>query len=766
MASTPDDAEMISKVTFRHRRRMVTDKLAAIGISAGGAAVIAAIILIFVFLFIVVLPMFSGTSISLLHEYPLQGQQDELLYTTLEESGELGVNVFRDGQILFFDLENGQTVEAWSAEDVGLNGIRFAQAVKGSENSLALIDHDDQFLVIKPHYRVSFNDDNQRLLIPSVEFPYGEDAVAIFADEYLLEVAEENELAYSEILAVALAGDDETLTLALQFNFADADRVLLARYEIEAGDNIENPVEAAVVSLENPQSPMILMDESAVWLYIVSENGEVTVWSIADVGNPERVTSKRVIPSDKTITVAQLLLGGSSIIIADDSAKLTQWMILRDENNQYNLSDVRHFNSYNKLSHVIPEPRRKSLVTLDENAHALFLHTTAEREVLRSQKLGDDIQSISISPRANRLYVIDNNGQVKIHEIHNEHPEVSLRALWGRVWYEGYSGPEFIWQSSSADNDFEPKFGMTPLAFGTLKAAFYAMLVATPLAIMGAIYTAYFMAPAMRALVKPGIEIMEALPTVILGFLAGLWLAPIVEESLLAILSLVLIVPLGFLLFAWLWHLLPAMIRNRITEGWYGLALVPVLIALVWLSFALAPAVETLLFAGDLQSWMLQNLGIGYDQRNSLVVGLAMGLAVIPTIFSITEDAIFSVPKHLTNGSLALGATPWQTLTRVVLLTASPGIFSAVMIGLGRAVGETMIVLMATGNTPVMDFSIFEGMRTLSANIAVELPESEVNSTHYRILFLAALVLFAVTFLFNTAAEIVRQRLRVRYGSL
>ena len=229
---------------------------------------------------------------------------------------------------------------------------------------------------------------------------------------------------------------------------------------------------------------------------------------------------------------------------------------------------------------------------------------------------------------------------------------------------------------------------------------------------------------------------------------------------------LLLVVPLGFLLFAWLWQLTPVAIRNRISEGWYGLALVPVLIFLVWLTFTIAPVMETLLFAGDLQSWMLQEFGINYDQRNSLVVGIAMGLAVIPTIFSIAEDAIFSVPRHLTNGSLALGATSWQTLTRVVLLTASPGIFSAVMIGMGRAVGETMIVLMATGNTPIMDFSVFEGMRTLSANIAVELPESEVDSTHYRILFLAALVLFGVTFIFNTVAEIIRQRLRNRYGSL
>ena len=154
------------------------------------------------------------------------------------------------------------------------------------------------------------------------------------------------------------------------------------------------------------------------------------------------------------------------------------------------------------------------------------------------------------------------------------------------------------------------------------------------------------------------------------------------------------------------------------------------------------------------------------DNIAANVVGLAMGFAVIPIIFSIAEDAVFGVPKTLSDGSLALGATPWQTLLFVILPTASPGIFSALMIGLGRAVGETMIVLMATGNTPVMDWNIFEGMRTLAANIAVEMPESEVNSTHYRILFLAALVLFLFTFVVNTVAELVRQRLREKYSSL
>ncbi|HOD33638.1 MAG TPA: ABC transporter permease subunit, partial [Holophaga sp.] len=132
---------------------------------------------------------------------------------------------------------------------------------------------------------------------------------------------------------------------------------------------------------------------------------------------------------------------------------------------------------------------------------------------------------------------------------------------------------------------------------------------------------------------------------------------------------------------------------------------------------------------------------------------------------TISEDALSSVPKALSSASLACGASPWQTAWRVVLPTASPGIFSAIMVGFGRAIGETMIVLMATGNTPVMDWSPFNGMRTLAANIAVETPEAPVHGTLYRVLFLTALLLFALTFLLNTLAELIRQHLRKRYES-
>jgi phosphate transport system permease protein len=259
---------------------------------------------------------------------------------------------------------------------------------------------------------------------------------------------------------------------------------------------------------------------------------------------------------------------------------------------------------------------------------------------------------------------------------------------------------------------------------------------------------------------------MEALPTVILGFLAGLWLAPFVDNNLAGTLVTLFLMPFSFVITAWVWHKLPQSFTNRLGSGWEAGLLLPVIILVMWVGVSLGHPIEAAFFGGDMPRWVTNELGWKYEQRNSLVVGIAMGFAVIPTIFSIAEDAVFSVPKHLTSGSLALGATHWQTLYNVVLLTASPGIFSAIMVGMGRAVGETMIVLMATGNTAVMDLSIFTGFRTLSANIGVEMPEAAVGSTHYLLLFFSALVLFVFTFFINTLAELIRQRLREKYSSI
>jgi phosphate transport system permease protein len=290
------------------------------------------------------------------------------------------------------------------------------------------------------------------------------------------------------------------------------------------------------------------------------------------------------------------------------------------------------------------------------------------------------------------------------------------------------------------------------------------MLFATPLAVLGALYTSQFVHRRIRAKVKAAVEIMAALPSVVIGFLAGLYLAGVVEKNLVGVVLMMLWLPLfgtGGLL---LWRLIPAASRRRIPPGTEILLIPPLLLAGGWLALEAGPIVETWLFGSDARQWLGATLGVTYDQRNSLVVGLAMGLAVIPIIFTISEDAFSSVPRDYTAASLALGATPWQSAVRVVLPTASPGVFSAIMVGFGRAVGETMIVLMATGNTPIIEWSIVNGFRSLSANIAVEIPEAPYGGTLYRTLFLSGALLFILTFIVNTAAEIIRSGCAKRTG--
>jgi phosphate transport system permease protein len=356
--------------------------------------------------------------------------------------------------------------------------------------------------------------------------------------------------------------------------------------------------------------------------------------------------------------------------------------------------------------------------------------------------------------------------QIAEVDISNPHPEVTPRSLFGKVWYEGYARPEWVWQSSGGSDDFEPKLSLTPLLAGTLKGTFYSLLLAIPLGVLGAMYISQLMHPAYKRYVKPMIEIMASLPSVVLGFLAGLWLAPRIERVVPALVLMAFALPLFVLAAGWLWTRLPRAFRGRFPVGTEALLFVFVLAAGIGACLRVSAGFERLAFAGDFKTWLLNATGLGFDQRNAVVVGLAMGFAVIPIIFAIAEDAFSNVPANLVAGSLALGADRWQTVTRVILPSASPGIFSGIMIGFGRAVGETMIVLMATGNTPIMDWNPFNGFRTLSANIAVEIPEAPHGGTLYRTLFLAGLLLFVMTFLINTVAEIVRQRLRERYTQL
>ena len=192
-----------------------------------------------------------------------------------------------------------------------------------------------------------------------------------------------------------------------------------------------------------------------------------------------------------------------------------------------------------------------------------------------------------------------------------------------------------------------------------------------------------------------------------------------------------------------------------------------------WSKEILKPAIEILagfpsvvigFFALVTLASMMQDM-FGFQYRlNALVGGVAMSLAVIPIVFTVAEDALTAVPRFMTEASLALGASRWQTALFVTLPAATPGVFAAVLLGFGRAFGETMIVLMATGNAALLSFGLVEPVRTMSATIGAEMAEVVFGDTHYNVLFLLGAILFLFTFMLNGIAEVfIRQRLLKRF---
>ncbi|HEX7048376.1 MAG TPA: ABC transporter permease subunit [Gammaproteobacteria bacterium] len=748
-------ADSLAATDARRRLRTLKDLVIRHGVTVGGIGVIVAIVLIFFYLLLVVLPLFEPAEMHLATDYALPTDDARTVHLSTEEQAEIAARYLANGELVFFRTADGEPV---ARENLLPGGARVSAAgisdLAGDGVVLGL--NDGRILPTRVEYAISYPD-NQRHLEPGIVYPLGSDPIVVDAQgRAIIAVSGRINDNAARFVSVLEDGDVVLTEVALETHFLSGETTI--------AEATNQSLDVRVGRNELPA--FVLMDPLQEWIYLVAESGDAAVLR-REAGEFVINERLRLVENGRRVTALRFLTGGISLLVGTDRGRILQWFPVRDDNNDYRLQQIRSFEGPDSpVTDIASEHRRKGFLVGHANGVLGVHYTTSERTLIERKIADAPLARIAISPRANSFLVATADNRMQLWSIDNDHPEISWSALWGKVWYESYPEPEYIWQSSSASSDFEPKFSLAPLSFGTLKAAFYAMLVAMPLAIMGAIFTAYFMTPSLRTMVKPTVEIMEALPTVILGFLAGLWLAPLMEQSLAAIFLLLLLLPIGILATGFAWSRLPSSVRHIVPAGWEPVLLVLPILLVGWLCFAMNGWVENTFFNGNLPQWISNELGIGYDQRNALVVGVAMGFAVIPNIFSIAEDAVFGVPRHLSDGSLALGATPWQTLVRVVLPTASPGIFSGVMIGFGRAVGETMIVLMATGNTPIMDMNIFEGMRTLSANIAVEMGESELGSSHYRVLFLAALVLFLFTFLFNTAAEVIRQRLRRKYSAI
>jgi phosphate transport system permease protein len=514
-----------------------------------------------------------------------------------------------------------------------------------------------------------------------------------------------------------------------------------------------------------PEISAMTADSAGRNLFVGTKKGRIARWQLDEDGSVLKREVVRAFEDGRRITSLAMMLGDVSLVVGDDQGDVTTWFTVRVDE-QPMLGRIHTLTAQDgAVRQIVPSTRNKSVWTLGSSGRLHWDHMTSERNLLQLDG-ASSLQLFGCSPPGDAVVALDDAGLLTAWRCEAAHPEASWRTLFGLVHYEGYDEPAFTWQTTGGD-EFEPKYSLVPLLFGTFKGTLFAMLFAVPLALFSAAYTAHFTTPAFKKTVKPIVEVMAAIPSVVIGFLVALWLAPIMERWIIAVFLSLLTIPTVFLAFMFGWQYARRFdVVRRIENGLEFLAMVPVLLGGMALAVALAPTVEAVLFGGSFAQWLYQDVGVRMDQRNAMIIAFGLGFAVIPIIFSIAEDSLSAVPHNLAAASMAVGASRWQTLWRVILPSASPGIFAGVMIGFGRAVGETMIVLMATGNTPLIDLSPFNGMRTLSANIAVEMPEAPVGGTLYRVLFLCAVILFILTFTLNTSAEIVRQRLRKRFGRL
>ncbi len=783
---------LVSKSTLRFDQFMTSS------IVFGGLAIIVAVFAIFAYILSQVMPLFKSASVDKAADFTLQGDQAALVLG-VDEWSELPF-VYRGGaQLEYRDVQGDRGVfkEELEIPEQQMTAFRYSP----KNEMLALGFESGEFAIVNVSYEPIFKE-GVRTIEPKVE--------TILEGDFEME-------GYSVIDIGYGATEEERIVCAVLRNAAGETQVVAKTFEQTSG--LMGPGELEEkdsfdLTQEVPSGAHdILVSSSADSVIVSNKAGKVTYLFYED----EEFNKRQVFqPFEEGFARMDYILGNVSVVFTTSTGEQeTYSLYLKKGEKNRTFGKTKSFPSVGvSPSFFVPSSRNKAFLVGAGNTVSLRYNTT---ERIRWEKeLDFEPRLAAIDGKYKTIWFLDTEDQLQQFKIDDPHPDAGLKAFVGKIWYEGKSEPEYDWQSTGGSDEFEPKLSLVPLFIGSLKGTLYALMFAIPIALLAAIYTSQFLSYKAKRIVKPTMEIMASLPSVVLGFLAALWLAPIMEYRVPSFLLCVVGIPLSAIMVGYLWSQLPSNIRNFF-EGWEWLVVFPVLALASIILWNLGPAAEQLLFkikeyqilaadgsllevvqgagvakekialladegvqatyqllgnvqgkdgraVADFTLWWSKQVSLGaYDQRNSLVVGFMMGFAVIPIIFTIAEDALSNVPSSLRAASSALGASRWQTVKEVVLPIASAGIFSAIMIGFGRAVGETMVVVMATGNTPVMDWNIFNGMRTLAANLAVELPEAPKASTHYRALFLGAFVLFILTFTVNTIAEVLRQHLREKY---
>jgi phosphate transport system permease protein len=850
------------------RSVLIADWIADHVIKIGGVLVIATVLAILVFLVYQVMPLFKAGAVEAVYRVAPSPAIKNAFTAVLDEYKTIAVTTARDGSVTAFHARTGALLQADSFDLGGRTGTATARALDRKRLAfgfadgsvrLAAFHMDSEILSAKdvPEHLTRI-DPRDRTDGRSVYSRIPGNQVRKITVRTILGESLSASPTGSPIVAIGYRGGPdrkEKTIIAADANGAVTLNRVTSRKNLLTGKMTEK-VEQAPLPRAPSQGEIAyaLITDRGDQAYLAEKSGRVHRYDLESAETPILAETADLLPKGALLTAFGFLLGERSIVVGGSDGSLNIWFRLRREHtgapDGFGLVLTRELEPHPaSVIGIEPGQRGRTFVTVDAQGNVWTRNATSELTLfrLKSATTGPaNILAAAFAPRGDGAVVILADGTAELWDFRVPHPETSLSVLFGKVWYEGYPEPSYTWQSSGATDDVEPKLSLAPLIFGTLKATTYSLLFAVPVALLAAIYTSEFVHRSVRGTVKPIMEMMASLPSVILGFVAALVLAPVVEAHIAAVVLNFVVVPFSLVLAAQLWQMLPSTWAIRLGGIPKLLAMGSVVVAACLGCYELGPAFERVFFAGNFKvwvnggagsatpflfmllaplavlvtakvfsksvnprveafrralppfgsalvglvrwvalvivsaagayaaAWLLASLGVDardgfvgtYVQRNTLVVGFAMGFAVIPIIYTLAEDALNAVPDHLRSASLACGATPWQTAIWVVLPIAAGGVFSAIMIGMGRAVGETMIVVMAAGNTPLIDMNVFNGLRALSANLAVELPEAVKDGSLYRVLFLTALVLFLMTFAINSVAEVVRLRFRKRARQL
>jgi phosphate transport system permease protein len=844
------------------RSVIIGEQLARWTITVGGLLVILAVVGILAFLVSVAAPLSGGGKVEATQSYSLEPKK--AVWLNGDEYKSIGIRVAADGAASAFHIATGTPVGQWQLDFGGATATTTGAVLRRNQVLFGFQDGTVRFGVVDFNVSLVTPDKmpanpqklaNGDLLSDGAVFTYVGTTNQYRRIAPVVTVEAPQKISDAAIIGADYRTGGTVERPTRSFVTFDANGVgRISRAETQR-NLLTGKTQTRVRSATLPSLPQgtlltaVAMNSTADVITVATTDGQLIRFDARDFDKPVLAERTRAFPAGVQITALAYMNSELALVVGGSNGAVDVYFrIQRAEagtTDKFELIKARsHEPHMAAIRNISVGQRSKTLITEDADGNVWMRHSTSDQVLakLKHDLSGAGDTNIMLMPRNDGAVIVSDGGGTRYMPFYFPHPESTLKAIFGKSWYEGYPEPTYTWQSSSGTDIFEPKFSLIPLIFGTLKATFYAMLFAVPISLFAAIYTSEFVHNRVRNTVKPVMEMMESLPTVVLGFIAALILAPIVETWIGAVILAFVALPLGLMIAAYVWQMLPPTLAIKLDGMPKFVAMIGIILSFTWLSYRLGPTFERTLFYGDFKAWtngsigtgtpfmflllsplmlfvagflvrrffgdalrnrmrelpkvaaarldMLRWIGVlfggfalayafavllttvGYDprggivdtyvQRNALVVGFVMGFAIIPNIYTLAEDAMNSVPSHLRSASLAAGATPWQTAMWVVIPTAMSGIFAAVMIGMGRAVGETMIVVMAAGNTPILDWNIFNGLRTLSANIAVELPEAVKDGTLYRMLFLAALTLFVMTFVVNTIAEIIRQRFRKR----